>query len=162
MNTHKVLKATLSRDVPWIWPLFGALTAWTHVKSQASAREICGLQSGTGTGFLKSAFVLFHQYNSTRTPYSSPYVTDTTTASLSKTHTQMRLLGRIMSQKNWVWIRERKCTSSGMDLMAADICVPNIVLGLSVSATILLETFIWRSSHWSILYREQILIALLP
>jgi len=28
-----------------------ALTAWTRVKSQASAREICGLQSGTGTGF---------------------------------------------------------------------------------------------------------------
>jgi hypothetical protein len=44
--------------------------------------------------------------------------------------------------------------------MPVDIWVPNIVLRLSVSATILLQTFIWRSSHWSILYREQILTAL--
>jgi hypothetical protein len=51
---------------------------------------------------------------------------------------------------------EVKWTGLRLDLMAVYIFVPNLVLGLSVSATMLLHTFIWRSSHWAILYGQQI------
>jgi hypothetical protein len=47
------------------------LTAETRFRSQASPCEICGGQSGTGTGFSPITSVLHYQYHSTTAPYSS-------------------------------------------------------------------------------------------
>jgi hypothetical protein len=47
------------------------VTAEARVRFQVSIREVCGGQSGTGTGFSPSTWIFPFQYHSTNGPYSS-------------------------------------------------------------------------------------------